>query len=75
MAEVFGRVKDSEVQNGKLHTTFTIPGFSQSIVRQRARANARLKEYSNFEVDTVENVDSGSLPGQSVYEVLVVSDR
>lgn len=75
MVEIFGRIEEQRVENGQQYTDFIIPAFSKRLAKQRAMQNARLKDYTSPEVDETENIGSGSIPGQTIYQVTVVSDR
>lgn len=75
MAEIFGGVKTSMTEDGQQVTIFHIPAFSAGNARRRARANIRLKRLQNADVESVDEIGSGQIPGQSVYEVTVISSR
>lgn len=75
MAEIFGRIERSTVENGTQVTVFRIPAFSEGLARRRAKVNSRLKGLNNFEIEEPEKVGDGSIPGQSVYDVKVESEN
>lgn len=75
MAKIFGSVEKSVVKNGKMMTVFRIPAFSKTLVKQRGKANSKVKGLDNYEVRNVETVGRGDIPGQKVFDVTVVSDR
>lgn len=71
MVEIIGRLVNNTVRNDIQTTTFRIPALSKSGARARARANARVKGFSNFSVDRIERLRSGSIPGQEIYDVTI----
>ena len=75
MVQIFGTVERSFTEEDSQFTTFRIPAFSKAIARQRAKANARIKGLSNFTLSNVEEAGSGDIPGQTLYDVVVESDR
>jgi hypothetical protein len=75
MAEIFGRVESSETRNGNKVTTFRIPAISGKMATRRAKMNARLKGIKNYDVNEPEIVGDGDIPGQSIYDVTLVSER
>lgn len=75
MVQIFGTVEKSVVQNGQQTTVFRIPALTETGARQRAKGNARIKGLNNFRVDNVNNVGSGDLPGQKLFDVRVISQR
>lgn len=75
MVDIFGRIESNTVRNGNQVTTFAIPAFSEELARRRANANARLKDLQDPQIDDVEEVGQGSIPGQSIYNVTILSQR
>lgn len=75
MVQIFGTVEKSFTEEDSQFTTFRIPAFSKTLARQRGRANARIKGLTNFQVDSVEEVGSADVPGQTLYDVTLESDR
>lgn len=75
MVELFGAVKTSMTEDGQQVTVFQIPAFTARLARRRARTNSRLKSLENAEVESVDEIGSGQIPGQQVYEVTVISSR
>lgn len=75
MVRFFGETESTDVQNGTLTTVFRIPAFSQSMVRRRADLNIRAKDLANASIDNVEQVGQGDIPGQTIYDVTITSDR
>lgn len=73
MAQVFGVVEKSYEQNGQQHTVFSIPAFSKTGAKRRAKINARIKGINSFSVGSISTIGSGSVPGATVYEVDIVS--
>jgi len=73
MPHVFGTLVSNEVKNGRQVTVYDIPALAESTARVRARSNARLKGFSGSTISSVENVGSGSIPGQKVFRVTITS--
>lgn len=75
MVEIFGRIERNIIRNGNQVTTFIIPAFSERLARRRTRANIRLKNLENADIDSIEPLESGDIPGQTLFEVTVISSR
>lgn len=75
MVTITGDLEESRIENGQEVFVWRIPAVSSSAAEVRARGNARVKGLENFSVKNVEQVGSGSFPGQNVYEVTVTSPR
>lgn len=68
-------VSRSFLRDGQEVFEFRVPAFSESIARRRASVNGSLKGMESPEIDSVERIGSGSIPGQSVFLVTVVGER
>lgn len=75
MVQFFGRTESTDVQDDTLTTVFRIPAFSEAMVRRRASINIRAKDLLNADIQGVEEVAPGDIPGQTIYDVTVTSDR
>lgn len=75
MVEIFGRIESNAVRNGNQVTVFAIPAFSERLARRRAQANANLKDLADPQIDNIEVVGQGDIPGQSIYNVTILSQR
>lgn len=75
MAEFFGRTESSETTNGVQVTTFRIPAMTEGMARRRGKMNARVKGFDDYEIVDVQTVESGSIPGQTLYDITVSSQR
>lgn len=71
MVEFFGRTVDSDVQGDTQQLVFAIPAFSQTVARRRAMINSRIKGISGAEVLEIEPVQSGDIPAQTIFRVVV----
>lgn len=75
MVEIFGRIESSESRNGTQVITFRIPAVSKRLATRRAKMNSRLKGIPDFNVNDTEKVGNAGIPGQSIYDVTVISER
>jgi hypothetical protein len=75
MVEFFGKTKSSETMDDTIRMVFRMPAFSERGARRRAGINARSKKISNFDVEKIEEVESGQLPGQKIYDVTISAPR
>lgn len=75
MVQFFGHTESTDVQDNQLISVFRIPAFSEEMARRRARLNSRAKDMVNADIDSLEQVGSGDIPRQSIYDVTIVSDR
>jgi len=75
MVEVLTVQEPTVVQNGNVVTTFRVPAISKTIARRRAKGNARLKGLESPEIREVNEVAPGGIPGQTIYEIKVVTRR
>lgn len=75
MVQFFGTVERSVVEGDQQTTVFRIPAVSKTGARQRAKGNSRIKGLNNFEIQDLEQVGQGDLPGVKLYDVTVASDR
>jgi len=74
MPQIFGVVEQSYQRNGKQHTVFRIPAVSQTVAKQRAKINARLKSLSGASVASIQSAGKSSIPGFTLYDVDVTSN-
>ena len=75
MVQFFGHTESTDVQDNQLISVFRIPAFSESMARRRSQVNIRAKDMVNANIDSIEQVATGDIPGQKIYDVTVVSDR
>lgn len=75
MVQFFGSVERSVVEGNQQTTVFRIPAVSEAGARQRAKGNSRIKGLDNFEVQDLEQVGQGDLPGVKLFDVTVSSNR
>lgn len=75
MAQFFGQTESSETRNGVQVTTFRVPALSKRLATRRAKMNSRMKGMSNFRVEDTEEVESADIPGQTIYDITVISER
>lgn len=75
MVQFFGRTESTDVEGDQLTSVFRIPAFSQEMARRRAQINIRAKDLQNAEIASMEEAQSGDIPGQTIYDITVESDR
>lgn len=75
MVEIIGRIQSTDTANRTITDTWRMPAPTERFARRFARANSRVKGRSNYEIVSVEEIEDGDLPGQSIYEVVVQSER
>mgnify|MGYP006273254443 CR=1 FL=1 len=75
MVEIFAVQEPTRTEEGNIIAPFRVPAVSERLARRRAIANARLKGWKSPSVQEVEEIASGDVPGQSIYEVTVISQR
>lgn len=66
---------ETNVQGGEIHDQWRIPAQAERLARRQAKANATIKGRNNVEIVSVEKIEDGSLPGQSIYRVDTASSR
>ena len=75
MVQLFGTVeRTSTAKDGSQETIFRIPAISRGLAKQRAKFNARAKGLRNFSAQDATKIQDGPFPGQTIYEVKVVSE-
>lgn len=74
-SRIFGSVVESTLVDDQQEIVFRVPAFSETLARRRATRNARIKGVENPEVEEVEEVGSGTLPGQTIFLITVRGER
>ena len=73
--QIFGVTESTRTVNGRIINEWRTPAQSESLARRQAKANSRVKHGRRGEVESIERVGSGSLPGQKMYLVEVSTQR
>lgn len=75
MVEIIGTLKGTEQEDSVIRDQWRIPALSSNTARIQARANSRFKGRNSPEIEEISTIGSGDIPGQNIYEVIVVSER
>lgn len=75
MVEFAARVDSTELIDDAQRVTVIIPAFNRMIASRRARAFSRLKGLEVVEISEPEQVGTGDVPGQKIFEVVIEADR
>ena len=73
--QIFGVTESTRIVDGNIINEWRIPAQSEGLARRQARANARIKHGRRGEVEGIERVGSGRIPGQKIYLVEVSTQR
>lgn len=75
MVEIIGTLEDTNTEENRIIDTWRLPAFTPRQAELQGRGNARIKGRKGFSVQSVEAIEEGRIPGQSIYRVTVVSER
>lgn len=75
MVEFTPTLVDQDSRGELLESTFRIPALTESRAEKRAVRLSKLKDFANPRVESTEQIESTSIPGQKIYEVVVLSSR
>lgn len=75
MVEVIGKIRETRVEGDKLLDTWRVPAQAERLARRKVKTNATIKGREGLEIQSVEKIGEGSLPFQSIYEIVTSSQR
>jgi len=73
--QLFGFIEDTRSTGESITTTWGIPAQSERLSIRQAKVNERIKRGGGAEVTSVEEGESGDLPGQTIYFVTTEAER
>jgi hypothetical protein len=75
MTEIIGTLESTTTEGNTISDTWRLPAISKRQARLQARANARLKGRPSPNVTSINEIEDGDLPLQSIYRVEMESER